>query len=314
MNVPSINGVAINVYNLTKIEPLKVAPDGYLGSVDTMELNTLPATPIQGSEGETLKRWRSILVELVVAPGVRIWAFNVNESADVVPSRDWHEKPADEEDPAHDAPEGAKVYRRSVPVTESELHCVPTTKYPNNNIRLLQGLGDGYFQLWSVGIVSQGGEFFLVVEKMYQPFRCYRSGITVVCPNYLGNDKRPSWVPFITLLNRVLNGEDFEELPPIKAVGNEKPQAQPRMNGIVEGEGRVVWYSSARQYGMLMTKQGPARVHWLEINRPGSRRRHLEEGEKVVYKALNQPHATNLRETGFKLEAVGVEPKEENQQ
>ncbi|MDF1497565.1 MAG: cold shock domain-containing protein [Patescibacteria group bacterium] len=303
MNVPSISGVAISIYNLNKEDEISIDPDGYLGTVDSMDLVDLKSTP---------QRWQSLLIELVIDPNAQIWGFNVTENADVVPARDWRAKPADEEDPAHNTPEGSRIYRRLVPVTESELMTVATTKYPNNNLRLLESLGDGYFQLWSVGIATQSGEFFLVVEKMYQPFRCYRSGETVVCPSYMGSDKRPGWVPFITLLNRVLKGEDFEALPPIKEVRNEKSSTKPKMNGISEGEGRVVWFSHARQYGMLMTKQGPARIHWREIDRPGARRRHLNDGEKVTFEALNKPHLTNARDTGFKLEAVGVTLKEEN--
>jgi len=279
-------GISISLYSQTNPTPIEIDADGCLGD--------LP--------------WKSVLIEIVVDPGIEAYGFNVTENADVTPSRDWHLKPGDEDDPACKLPPGTRVFRRSVPITESEMHGHLTSKYPNNNIRLLQGLGNGYYQLWCIAVVCQDGEFFLTLEKMYTPFRCYRSGVSVICPTYLADGKRPGWPPFITLLNRVLKGEAFEALPPIKAINEAKPPADgaKKLNGISEGEGRVIWFSEAQQYGMLNTKQGPARIYWREISRPGSRRRYLKSGELVTYTELAKPHLTRARDTGFKLEAVGV--------
>jgi cold shock CspA family protein len=113
----------------------------------------------------------------------------------------------------------------------------------------------------------------------------------------------------------MLLGEAFQSLPPIKEITDERPNGDsPKLNGISEGEGRVVWFSDAEQYGMLMTKLGPARVHWREINRRGSRRRYLQAGELVAFDELAKPHLTKARDTGFKLEAVRVTIKKEKTQ
>ncbi len=316
MNAPS--GVKISVYNLDTKENgglVEVAKDGYLGNVKNIALKQLKSKTIMGSD-ETLKQWQSLLVEVEVAPGVEVYAFNVNDHKDVVAARNWRIKPLDNEDPALDAPEGAKVYRRFVPVTESELRVVPTTKFPNNNIRLLEALGDGYFQLWRVAIVSQYGDFFLTVEKVREPFRCYRSGeISVVCPAHVENEKQKGWPRLLTLLNSVLTGETFQSLPPIKELTNPtKPASVPsshKTNGIEDGEARVAFFADAEGWGMLHTKEGAARVHWQNVNRPGSRRTYLKPGELVSYTELTKPHLTRERGTGFKLEAVGVTLKEE---
>jgi len=309
--VPSF--IKISLYNMKQAEPLAVEPDGHLGTA--VSLGLITEEELEDADDEEGKvRFDSILLEVEVEPKHQVFGFNVTEQKDVVPSRDWRVKPQDDEDPAHDAPEGTRIFRRSISVTESELHIYPTTKFPGNNLRILEGLGNGYFQLWRVAVVSQNGNFFLVVEKLYKPFRCYRSGKTVLCPIYQANkdEGKIGWAALFTMLQRILKGEDFENLPEAHEVSTDpkpEPEAKPA-NGISANEGRVVWFSDAEQYGMLMTKQGPARAHWRNIRRPNNRRVHLVPGELVTFTELTEPHNTKGRDTGFKYEAVGIELKE----
>jgi cold shock CspA family protein len=306
------NNVSFALFNLDQTAPLKIEDDGHIGTVDSMKLVEEKPLRVKGDDELTLRRWESLLLEITVAKNAHAWVFNVNEEGDVTPSRDWHAKPLDEDDPSHDAPEGTKVHRRYIPIAEAEIYGVPTTKYPNNNLRILEMLDDGYFQLWGVAVVSQRGEFFLTIEKMYSPFRCYRSGKTVVSPTHHANEKNPGWVPFITLLNRVLKGNLLETLPSIEEIDNEKPQPKQQKNSISEGEGRVVWFSQMRQYGMLLAKEGDRTVqvmaHWQHINRDGSRRRFLQDGEKVKFEKLTKKHSTTKRASGFTMQAEGITP------
>ncbi len=273
----------IFVFDNLNEEALDVEPDGYLGETAA----------------------NCFYLDIEVPPGYQAIGFNVADDRSVTMARDWRAKPQDEEDPALETPEGTRIYRRNVPVVESDLRLsAKTTKYPQNNLRILQNLGDGYFQQWRVSIVSQDGHFFLVTEKMYEPFRCYRSGDSVICPTH-----QEKWGSFVTFLNLALRGSAQQALPPIRELAEDEEKKQPKAkpNGISQGQGRVIWYSQAEQMGMVMTKEGAARVHWTNIKSRGdSRLAHLNEGELVSYEELTRPHLTRARSTGFKLEAVGV--------
>lgn len=243
-------------------------------------------------------------LEIEIPPGYEAIGFNVAKNRDVTIARDWRAKPQDDEDPALEKPEGTRIYRRTVPVVEtSNEPYIKTTKFRQNNLRILQNLGSGYFQQWRVSVVSQNEHFFLVTEKMYETFRCYRSGNSVRCPAH-----QEKWGAFVTFLNFALRGSAQEALPPIRELAEDEEKEHPKAkpNGISQGQGRVVWYSQAEQMGMVMTKEGAARVHWTNIKpRSDSRLAHLKEGELVSYEKLIKPQASRGL-TGFKLEAVGV--------
>jgi hypothetical protein len=280
MNAPFFK---IFVFDNLEEDAIPVEPDGYLGETEAS----------------------CFYLDVEIPPGYEAIGFNVADDRSITKARDWREKPQDDEDPAMQTPEGTRIYRRNVPVVESDLRlCAKTTKYPQNNLRILQGLGDGYFQQWRVSIISQDGHFFLVTEKMYEPFRCYRSGTSVICPAH-----QEKWGAFVTFLNFALRGSAQEALPPIRELAEDEEKERPKakLNGISQGQGRVVWYSRAEQMGMVMTKEGAARVHWTNIKpRSDSRLAHLNEGELVSYEELTRPHLTRARSTGFKLEAVGI--------
>ncbi len=296
-----LSGVFYRVANLKTENLCAFDQDGLLGSVDEMDLK---------EEAEEKSSFAQLLIEVAVEPERQIYAFTVNGNKDVIPSRDWRAKPIDEEDASLEEPEGTKVYRATVPVQYSELNGDATTKSPFNSIRLLEPLGGGWFQMWRVSIVAQDGLFFLVEEQVYEKFRLYKSGNTVVCPYFQKDEEehRKGWPALITLVNRVVKGKYFAELPPIEDIASDPPLPSFKnlKKGLKPGQARVAWYSDAEQFGMLVTPKGNARVHWSQINRPNSRRRYLEAGELVTYKELTKPHNTTGRETSFKQEAVGV--------
>ncbi|GEM_PF-1124798 len=256
-----------------------------------------------GYLGETMAD--CLYLDIEIPPGYEAFGFNVTDNRSIAKARDWRAKPQDNEDPALETPEGTQIYRRNIPIVESDLQPnVKTTKYPQNNLRILQSLDNGYFQQWRVSIVSQKNKLFLVTEKLYQPFRCYRSGTSVVCPTH-----QEKWSAFVEFLNFALSDSIKEALPPIRELIEDEKKESPEVktHKINQDQGRVIWYSQAEQMGMIKTNEGVARVHWSNIKpRSDSRLIHLKEGELVSYEELIHPRLTRARSTGFKLEAVGV--------
>lgn len=205
-----------------------------------------------------------------------------------------HESP---EDPADD-----RVYEQQmgVAVTRDGTY---TTKFPNNNLWLVEHLGDAWYQLWRVSVVSQDGTFFLTTELMYEPFRAYADGGHIKCPAYA--DK---WPALVTYLEQALKN-DISQLPPIEQQATDdagRTSALPSAEDLEKGTARVLWYSQAEQYGALATPEGNARVHWSRITNGHNKRKHLLAGQLVHYKVLQEPQTHKTRGTGFPLEADGV--------
>lgn len=305
-----LSGALFRVVNLKTEALCEIESDGRLGTVDSMSIVKGEIIWEEDDESEIIRNYAQLMIELVVEPGRDLYVFTVNGNKDVIPSRDWRAKPIDEDDAALDEAEGTKIYRCSVPVVKSELNGDATTKSPFNSLRLLEPLGDGWFQMWRVSIVAQNGLFFLVEEQVYEKFRLYKSGNTIICPFFQKDEEehRKGWPALITLLNRVVKGKAFQELPPFQEISNDPPLPgfKNLKKGLKTGQARVAWFSNAEQFGMLVTPEGNARVHWSQIERPNSERRFLKPGELVSYKELTKPHNTTARETSFKLEAVGV--------
>jgi cold shock CspA family protein len=312
MNVP--NGVQIALFNLRYEGELPVVDEGYdkgfIGDAESLRLEYY--LDDDEDEEKRTRKFASLLIEIVVAKGHKIYGFTVNGNKDVVPSKNWRDAPADDEDQVKFFPKDTRVYRCTVPIRYSENRDELTTKYPHNNKRLLEALGNGWFQLWSISIIAQDGDFFLTCEKSYEPFRCYRSGSSLICPFFLKDEEKnvKGWPPLITLIKRLLKSEDFEALPTSKAAEKDPPlHQQKKVNGIQDGEGIVDWFSSDMQIGALRTTQGVVRVHWSNVVRNDFRRKFLQDGERVIFTELTPPAQTKERPTGFKLEAIGVQLK-----
>ena len=224
------SGVKIFVFNPETPEPLTVDKDGYLGTVESMGLSKRKPKKIMGSDGETLENWESLQFEVMAEPGVQIYGFNVDANKDVTACRNWRAKPEDEDDPALDAPEGAKVYRRFVPVIESELRTGTDYQVPQQQPQvvgsarrwILPAVEDCYcFPAW--GVLPHRGKGSRTVPLLPQWSRRW------CCPAHVENEKQKGWPRLLTLLNTVLIGEAFQSLPPIKEAdrphqADERPQ------------------------------------------------------------------------------------------
>ncbi|MFZ6014919.1 MAG: hypothetical protein ACOYUZ_01010 [Patescibacteria group bacterium] len=271
-----LNGLQIVIRNNRSKQTLLVDPDGYLG--DTIS--------------------DDVQIEVQVEPGSNMLAFGLFPNRDIRPLHDISGKV----DPQKRLPAGTAVHRLTVPIRPAQNTRVETytSKYPANCLRLVENLGDGWFQHLAVGVVSQNGKFFVVTEVMYEPFRCFRSGDDMVCPRW-----EQEWPALVSFLNENISEEDFEALPPVRDMTEPKAKAKPEPE-LEPGTAVVIWYSQVMQLGMLQTVEGEASVHWSKVTRPNSRRAYLEAGETVYYEELEDRENTSGRQSGFKKEAKGV--------
>ncbi len=301
-------GISVVLFNSNTENRIEPDQDGYLGTAESMDLEYYDEIYEADENPDTPPRHHKILLEMQITRQEEFVVFVVNQPKDVNPVLNVREY-ALPDDPATEAPEGTSIYRIYIPVKTTRDGTV-TTKFPTNSIRFLLPLGNGWFQMWRISVVSQEGNFFLVSETVFEPFRCYRADTNVACPLFTATDEeeRRDWPAFMTLINRVITGDAFMELPPLseKAKDPEPMKPEEEEKDLPIGQGRCVWFSQAEQYGMLATKHGNARIHWQNLDpRPDSRRRHLNSGELVEIAQLTQP-VEGKRRTDFTQEAIGV--------
>lgn len=193
---------------------------------------------------------------------------------------------------------GTKWYQTKVPVMDSK-DFIPTTKYPQNYMALVELDADkpGLVRIWEVALVSQKGLFFVTTQCTYE-VQCYLDGSVLKCPFFQTVKPAPM---FVELFFKLFTLELAEKLPPISEY---RPPADPQEPW--PGQGIVLWWNSAMQYGMILTTEGVARIHWSNVKRFADGLICLEEGEIVNYDELGTPFQTYERETNLKLEAFGV--------
>ncbi len=199
-----------------------------------------------------------------------------------------------------------KISQVVVPVEWSERYQVFTTRFPHNNIRMMQLESDGYIALWRVSLISQNGNFFLAAEITHGA-NCYRDDGKVVCPDL-------KWDSLNVVLTSLMSADMIDRLPDINESASEyipPPEVAKESVGkaYAPGTARVVWWSTAEGYGRLITPKGNARVYWKQVSRPdNSRRAYLKVGELVTYTEIREPEHVMPHGTKFKLEAYGVKP------
>lgn len=210
-------------------------------------------------------------------------------------------QPAEDIAPKLTPPRKGRVYVVDVNIVES-IDRFPTTKYPRNNIRLLEFVDFSLVRLWTVAIVSQWGDFFLTIECPHEG-RFYRSGEKVVSPYY--EKKRPTLIPHVA----TLLGRNVERLPSIDQyeAAVEQP-LRPDQEKILRHPnlGIVEWWNFAMGTGGIVTARKAARVHWAQIENGRPRLRFLRKGEVVAFRELVAPVQTTRRTTTYELEARGV--------
>jgi len=189
-----------------------------------------------------------------------------------------------------------KATIKTVPISQDG-NGVFTTQYTNNNIRLAVFGQKGRFEIWEIAIVSQGGVFFLTEQRTYESQWFRGQNGEYVCPDF------EKWPQLIELLKPIM---EKEELPPVA----EYSPPLPKTNGLLKGQGQVVWYNLVMQMGCIRLddKGTVARVHWKSLppNMNGGPRK-LEAGQLVSYRKL-LPVPQTTRATSFSMEVREVTP------
>lgn len=193
---------------------------------------------------------------------------------------------------------GTKWYQTKVPVMDSK-DFIPTTKYPQNYMALVELDADkpGLVRIWEVALVSQKGLFFVTTQCTYEA-QCYLDSDGFKCPYFERVKPRHELVGLLRHL--------FLETMPSDIPSSDEwlPPADPQEPW--PGQGIVLWWNCAMQYGVILTTEGVARIHWSNVKRFADGLICLEEGEIVNYEELGTPFQTYERETNLKLEAFGV--------
>ena len=223
--------------------------------------------------------------------GLMPFCFTVDGKKNVLPMKD------------RSKDNSLSVFTKKISVLETDFR-VYTTRYPENNLRILIPETSGEFELWEIAIVSQDGLFFLTTQMAYEA-KCFRgkSG-EVICPRFEWETKWPQLMEIV----KPIFGE--MELSPISEYIAPSP---PKAEGLPKNQGRVVWWNLSQGLGMIVLdeKGTMARVYWIGIlpNLKG-RFRALHPGQIVSYQKLDIPSQALGKSTGFLLEAKEVRPVE----
>ncbi len=177
---------------------------------------------------------------------------------------------------------------------------VPHTEYPLNALRLIEVDISGVFRVWNVGVVSQRGVFFVLIQDQYEA-RCYMDGDSVRCPYF--EEGVHHWPQLLDTLPRIL--KSMGVMP--ATYRGEAAESDFTFSKLMRGTAGVEYWDVANGFGGLVTDTGVrARVHWTSITREGDRRAFLVPGEIVSYKELVPPMLTKNRPTKYKWEAREV--------
>ena len=169
---------------------------------------------------------------------------------------------------------------------------IPCTKYKmGNSFRLIEFV-ENRFAIWEVALISQNGSFFLTTQKTYEA-ECLRDRGRVSCPYF--EDSEHEWPDLVRCVREVF--EPFvDQLPNISEYRREIP---PDASSLGEGEGNALWWNFSQNYGLILTRNGVAIVHWTEAPL-GERLRFLCKGETVKYISLEP------QEGSIKFQARGI--------
>jgi hypothetical protein len=171
---------------------------------------------------------------------------------------------------------------------------VATTKYPNNNVRVLEMTEDKRLRIHVVSVSSQNGKLFVNMQTIVDTPVYQSEGSVVIPTNPDVTDKADTAGAvaeiFADWIGDLPDTTDIEEREPTPA-----PEA--------DGEGVVLWYSLAMQGGAIRTAKGDARVHWTQVpERNGFRS--LAFGERVRFGALVDADVKpEHRATAYQFEA-----------
>lgn len=173
------------------------------------------------------------------------------------------------------------------------------TRYPDNHVKVARIARDGKIEVWEIAVISQGGDFFVTIQRLYEAQAFGGKDSPLKIPTF--DIKWPQLAALLRTIVTTLN-LSLETKPVQEEV--EKDLAE----GLQEGQARVVWFNSANGVGSVVLQDGSqARVHWSQISKRELGRRYLIAGENVAYKELRTPTLSpSYRQTGFQKEVVGV--------
>lgn len=206
-------------------------------------------------------------------------------------------------------PRDGKIYELRVPIEESRSALISCTMSNTNNMSLLQLSPNGNFQMWKVVLISQGGDFFLVVQKTYKG-RCYRDGDEIICPQFderFEARKDKEWSSMIDFFSGLL-ADKVKDLSPITKY---KPEPEITTDDLKPNTGIVLFWAPDSQTGAIkMSEKSGGEVvsaHRSQVpKRP--RLRYLIQGEIVQIKKLDLHPQNSRHPSEFKHKAIGIKP------
>jgi cold shock CspA family protein len=169
----------------------------------------------------------------------------------------------------------------------------PFTLTPQNQMKLIRLFKNGRMQIWEISVVTRKGDFFLVIELVWD-VKHYRSidGDHIVCP---------ALYKWGTLLSITTLHPKLENLEHVNKY--EEPE-EITADGLPDGQGRVQWWNNSLGYGGIVTHNGPAFIHYENISSNGSRLISLQKRQVVTFTTLKP--IPIQRRSKYSEEAVGV--------
>jgi cold shock CspA family protein len=202
-----------------------------------------------------------------------------------------------------------KFYETTVPI-KLDQQKTPYTEYAANHIRLVKCYKNGKFELWEFALISQWGHFFLTKQCTYEVY-CQYDGKDFSCPYF--SDFAHRWDQLMRFLEKIFR----DDMGPVRSTMKCERQKSVMVSieQFNELQAQVTWWNTAQGFGMVMTKQGPARIHWKNSH-PRQKLVIFEPGQLVTFTAFRTPHASKVpaghvakeRTTKFQREIVGVRP------
>lgn len=288
-----IDGVRVGMYAAESV--LSLDEEGYVGSC--AELFGKLAQNAQGIVAKATVEIRTSRSDIVVLSGGRPQdglAVKRDLSRDAPEDEEIRERWA-KRFVFGEPKKGERVYQWRVPVLRG-----PSGHYlkPHQNfVRVLEVDLYGAFSLWEVALVAQDGELFVAQQRVYET-RCYEDGGVVVCPFFEGQDR--SWPGLVEIL-RAIFANRVETLLPVSA----HEPAQPIAADLGEGEGVVLFYSFAKDFGAIRLANGESalvRSAALEERPEVGKFRCLFAGERVSCEDILETDP----DSSFDFEAVSV--------
>lgn len=243
----------------------------------------------------------TVIIEAKVRNDSNGYGIAVDGNKNVVLKKDWL--------PFEDPDGSGRLYEKKVTIKLS-LEQTPHTEYTSNHLRMLKLYGNGRTELWEVALVSQGGNFFLTVQRTYDVRCYYHNGEEGIVCSYF-QTKPHEWPQLVAILKQLFTEE--------VGIGNltrgkrYQLEQEPSSDGLAPNTARVIWWNVAQGFGMVMTPEGPALLHWSQVT-PRNRIVLLESNELVKYTGIQPPvhkkppkdSTAKERKTSFEREIVGA--------